>query len=297
VRTVQRLAVHTARVNTGVAYERLIEGVVAAIGAAAGVQTLELRTRARIAGATMTHEVDVWWRFRAGDRDRSVWISCKDWANPVGNGALWEFVGKLDDIRPRPHGVFVVRRRLQASALKVARAHGITAWEVREPTDEDWEGRLHTINTTLVLSAPEQQIEVHVPVDSDHGSEEHGLTAPRQVQVLDQRGRPSGRLADLIRELTATAPPGMATDWEERRRDFDPSITLVHEDGRRQLVAALIVRTRWHTMRREIRVGGPETISLIIRDALTDDMSIVQQGQRARLDPVSGQLLGQDSSE
>lgn len=281
--------------NTGVAYEDLIESVVAAIGATRVVTTLELRTRHQIAGRTMVHEVDVWWRFQVGDRERCVWVSCKDWNGPVGNGAMWEFAGKLDDIDPRPHGVFVVRNRLQSGALKVAAAHGITTWEVREPTEKDWDGRIHTIVLTLAMSHPERELEiVHATPTVDERIEtEQRLLWTNEVRVVAADGTELGLLNKVMDGFMPIAPLGEETDWETTTRSFEPPARLVHEDGATQPVSALVMRTRWLVARQEIRIGGPEEVLLVIRDALGDGMSVIRTGMRARADDVTSQLLGE----
>ena len=278
--------------NLGVAYEQLVRGVVAAIGVTADVETLELTTRAPVKGRTMTHEADVWWRFRAGDRERSVWVTCKDWQRAVPNGAMWEFAGKLRDIDPRPHGVFVVRNRLQAGALKAASANGITAWEVRDPAEEDWEGRAQKTVTTLVRSVPQRKLRITYQTrDGVISATEERVVRADEVHLVAADGDDLGSLHALMDALTPTAPLGEETDWTTRTRWFDPPAQLHYDDSPGMPVSAVEVRSRWVVTRHQIRTGT-EDVALIIRDALGDGMSVIREGIRARADDVAGQLLG-----
>lgn len=281
--------------NDGSDYEDLIQGVVAAISASLDVETLALETRQRIPGRTMVHEVDVWWRFRRKRQIRSVWITCKDWGRAVGNGAMWEFAGKLDDIEPRPHGVFVVRNRLQSGALKVAAAHGITAWEIRPPTEDDWDGRIRGTGLTLALSVPQREVHIRT-IDSSVAdvTTTVGIVSAVDVQVTDADGTSIGSLHDLMVGLTPQAEPGQETLWTSQTRTFDPPARLSVPGGGTQILTEVEVKSRWVVAHRKTRLADRTTIPLIIRDALGDGMSVVRHGPRARVDEVTTQLLSSD---
>lgn len=279
-------------VKLGSAYEDRVREVVAAIGTAQGVETLELETRYQVRGRTMLHEVDVWWRFRAGGLERSVWVSCKDWpSRGVDNEAMWAFVGKLNDIEPTPRGVFVVSNRLQSGAVAAAHANGIPAWELRPPTERDWQGRAHTVVIHLKMSTPERELEIqHVSPDVDEMTHvEDRLVRTSDVRVVLQDGQDIGALNEVMDEMMPVAQLGEETDWEETVRRFDPPARLVHPGDRAQPVSALLMRTRWHVAHRQITVGGLGKVALIINDALGDGMSVIDHQMRF----ISGRVLEQ----
>lgn len=278
----------------GSEYEDLVAEVVAAIGQAQGLETVELEVRHSVKGRTMIHEVDVWWRFRAGDLDRTVWFTCKDWKKGVDNEAVWAFLGKLNDIDPPPHGVFVVRNRLQSGAITAAGANGISAWELRPPTERDLKGRVLTIEIDLAVSLPERELEIeHVDPNPAAGV----VTETRSgwsddIRVVLQDGTDIGALSEAMNEMMPVAPLGEETDWEQTVRTFDPPARLVHEGDATRPVSALIMKTRWHVNRSQIRVGGPEKILLIINDALGTGTSVIDHHMRVISGEVARQALG-----
>lgn len=278
----------------GSEYEDLVAEVVAAIGQAQGVETLELEVRHSIQGRTMIHEVDVWWRFRAGDLERTVWFTCKDWRKGVDNEAVWAFLGKLDDIDPPPHGVFVVSNSLQSGGIAAAGANGISAWELRAPTERDLKGRVTTIVIDLAVSLPERELEIE-HVDLKAAGEVLAETRSAwsdDIRVVLEDGTDIGALSDVMNEMMPVAPLREETDWEQTVRTFDPPARLVHEGDATGPVSALIMKTRWHVNRSQIRVGGPEKILLIINDALGTGTSVIDHHMRVISGEVARQALG-----
>ena len=78
-------------------------------------------------------------------------MECKDWSSPVKQETVLAFRSTLDDIPGQPRGIMISRSGFQEGACKVAAHHGINIYELREPREEDFEGRLRAIITTVKL--------------------------------------------------------------------------------------------------------------------------------------------------
>ncbi len=264
--------------NPGSEYEDLLRSIVSVLAANCRVETLELKVRHAIPGKTLDHEADVWWRFRRGTKERSVWISCKDWAesNRVSNEDMAAFAWKRADALGEPHGVFVVRHELQSGALKVAAAEGITVLKIRKPTDKDWEGRVQKIHLTMNAQVP--QIEVEFSFASSAGSSEEEGTVmyvhADEVTLVHDDGA-TDQLARLIERSLNPPPLKEESDWAVTTTNFDPPVVARLSTGDVGPIEAVHVRQRWTHITRESVMDGSETVELIVADALGEDISLL----------------------
>jgi len=111
-------------------------------------------------GKTTSHEIDVYWEFFLGGIKYITLIQAKDWESKVPQGEMLKFKSVIDDIPGQPRGIFVTKTGYQPSAIDVARAHGILVYELREPTNKDWEGKVKTIVLHLQFYIPKTAIEI-----------------------------------------------------------------------------------------------------------------------------------------
>lgn len=203
----------------GSEYELLTKRLLESLGAQTIVETIELsplkKFRGEKTGAQLT--IDIWWQFRIGDRVDSLAFQCKDWAYPIKQEHVYAFKGVLDDLPGSPRGVMVTKTRYQKGARTVAKAHGITILELREPTEADWEGRVKDIYITLGMAHLDvQNFSLIVPEEHPESPEAvpAGLSALIGDVVLEnEEGQSVMGLADVIK---SHVPEGFdETSWEK----------------------------------------------------------------------------------
>lgn len=136
--------------NTGISYETLTKYIFQEILEQDQVKTIQVQHDVTIQGKTILHQIDVYWEFEVGGIKYITIVQAKDWQYPVNQGELLKFKGILDDLPGQPKGIFVTRTGYQSGAKEFAERNGIILYELREPTQEDWEGRVKTIIIDLI---------------------------------------------------------------------------------------------------------------------------------------------------
>lgn len=142
--------------NTGISYEKITKTIYENALRAQGVRNLEIKHNEHIQGQTVTHQIDVYWRFEVAGVFYQTLVQCKDWKNPVSQGDVFTFKCVLDDIPGQPRGIIMTRTGYQAGAKAYAAAHGIKTYTLREPTtDGDWQGLVREIIINVQMTAPQ----------------------------------------------------------------------------------------------------------------------------------------------
>jgi len=141
--------------NTGKAYELFARDVFQAILKLKGIKNIEVKPSQDVAGTTLDeegnpigHEIDVHWEFELDGKIYKTLIQAKDWVNRVKKGQMIEFDGIIQDI-PQSSGIFVAKSGFQSGAISWAKAKGIEAAELREPTPEELQNRIQHIRITF----------------------------------------------------------------------------------------------------------------------------------------------------
>jgi Restriction endonuclease len=128
--------------NTGKPYESLAQQVFNEIANQDAVKTIQVQRDVVLQGLRTQHQIDVYWEFEFGGISYCNVVEAKDWGRPVDQGEVIQFKGVLDDLPNQPRGIFVTRTGFQSGAIEFAKKEGIILYELREPTDADWEGRV-----------------------------------------------------------------------------------------------------------------------------------------------------------
>lgn len=95
-------------------------------------RNLDVNHNTTIKGRSTPHQIDVSWKFQAGDIGHLVIVEVKRRKGPAKKGDLLLFQSVLSDIPGQPRGTFVSETGYQKGALEVAEAAGIKAYEIRE---------------------------------------------------------------------------------------------------------------------------------------------------------------------
>lgn len=143
-----------SNVARGTEYEKFVQSVYQALLAAQGVDTLDVQNNINLRGNSgCEHQIDVYWEFRLAGQLYRTAIECKSFNKSVNVGRVRDFYGVLVDV-PGLIGVFATQIGYQSGAKLFADHCGISLKEVREPTDEDWAGRVRKIHFNAHLVMP-----------------------------------------------------------------------------------------------------------------------------------------------
>lgn len=148
--------------NTGISYELLTKRIFQDILDQSAVKTISVEHNVPLTGKSASHQIDVYWKFELNGISYETVVQAKDWNQAVSQGALLQFKAVLDDLPGSPVGIFVTRTGYQSGARDYAATHGIKLYELREPTDNDLEGRIKEIHVQMHIQIP--QISQQQPV-------------------------------------------------------------------------------------------------------------------------------------
>lgn len=98
-----------ARKETGIDYELIVKAIYEALLKQDNVNNLDIRHNTIIKGKGTSHQIDVYWKFRAGGVDYETIVQVKKEKNRVSQGDILLFSGVVNDIPGKPKGIFIAR--------------------------------------------------------------------------------------------------------------------------------------------------------------------------------------------
>ena len=135
-------------------YEDTVRHIYAHLGKLDGVEILCSGANCRVTGKSgVNHQIDVLTYHSAGPHSYRTAIECKYLKDKVQKDAVAKLSEILEDARIEK-GIVVSKSGFTKDAVKFAEYKGISLVELREPTDDDWKGRIRDITVN---------IEAHIP--------------------------------------------------------------------------------------------------------------------------------------
>lgn len=141
--------------NTGISYEKLVQHLFSLMLNEKSVKTIDVKQNVTLQGKTTTHQIDVYWEFEMGGIIYKTIVQAKDYNSTVSQDKLLTFAAVLNDLPGQPRGIFITKTGYQKGAKKIAEANGILLYEFRQPTDNDWKGRIKDIKIEMQCIAPD----------------------------------------------------------------------------------------------------------------------------------------------
>ena len=135
-------------------YEDMVTYIYAHLGKLDGVEILCSGENCKETGKSgVDHQIDVLTSHSAGPHSYKTAIECKYWKDKVHKDVVTKLSEILEDAQIEK-GVVVSKSGFTQDAVKFAKYKGINLVELREPTDDDWKGRIRNITVN---------IEAHIP--------------------------------------------------------------------------------------------------------------------------------------
>lgn len=141
--------------NTGIEYEKIVQKVFQSILNQKSVENITVEHDVTLQGKSTTHQIDVYWKFSDGISQYSTIVQAKDYSSRVSQEKLLAFKSVIDDLPERPKGIFVTKTGYQRGAKAYAEANDILLYELRHPTDDDWNGYIRDISIKLTMFTPQ----------------------------------------------------------------------------------------------------------------------------------------------
>ena len=260
--------------NTGVEYEVLVKEIFEQILKynLANLKTLKIEHDVYIKGNLGTHQIDVYWEFEFNGIKYKTVVQAKDWNSNVPQEKILAFNQILQDIPGQPRGIFITKTGYQKGAREIAEKLNIVLYELRKPTDKDWEGKmrdlkiiLHGICPHLISCTPifdKEYLEEYYPDLKNR----YVVCNPMESNIVDFNGQKQCSFMDLLNKLMKVNV-GFNEETEVEKM-FDEPLYLLTEKNDKFKVKGLIIKYIVRKIDNEINIKGDNMVGFILCNVL-----------------------------
>lgn len=260
--------------NTGVEYEVLVKEIFEQILKynLANLKTLKIEHDVYIKGNLGTHQIDVYWEFEFNGIKYKTVVQAKDWNSNVPQEKILAFNQILQDIPGQPRGIFITKTGYQKGAREIAEKINIVLYELRKPTDKDWEGKmrdlkiiLHGICSHLISCTPifdKEYLEEYYPDLKNR----YFVCNPIESNIVDFNGQKQCSFMDLLNKLMKVNV-GFNEETEVEKM-FDEPLYLLTEKNDKFKVKGLIIKYIVRKIDNEINIKGDNMVGFILCNVL-----------------------------
>ena len=260
--------------NTGVEYEVLVKEIFEQILKynLANLKTLKIEHDVYIKGNLGTHQIDVYWEFEFNGIKYKTIVQAKDWNSNVPQEKILAFNQILQDIPGQPRGIFITKTGYQKGAKEIAEKLNIVLYELRKPTDKDWEGKMRDLKIIIHGIFP-NLISCTPVLDKEYMEQYYPnlinailVCNPMESKILDSNGEEQCRFMDLLNKLMK-ANVGF-NEEAEVKKSFDEPLYLLTEKNDKFKIKELIIKYIVRKIEREIYIKGDNLVGFILCNVL-----------------------------
>jgi len=263
--------------DINIEYELLTKEIFETLLKASGI-TVNVQHNVEIQGKAFKHQIDVYWEYQIAGIIHKVAIECKNYNSNVSVAKIRDFYGVLSDIG-NVNGVIVSKVGFQKGAKEFAEFYGINLRELREPTDEDWKGRVKTIQidmnivTTQVknrkfnLDLKWVKENIELPKDGDFSYKISGMAD--EIWIVDSNGNQLKNMYQLDNELPH--------NWEKKedvqhKYEFVDGYLKVEKYGKIKLNSIEYLYDILTGEQKPLIIDGTASAKAILKDAITGEI-------------------------
>lgn len=141
--------------NENTEYELLTKKIYQLLLNYQGFDNIEVKHNIKIKGKSgVEHQIDVFWEFKIADIPHRVAIECKNYNSSITLGRIRDFHSVLQDIG-NVYGIIVTKTAFQSGVMEYAKHHEIGLKLLRNPIEDDWDGRLKRIEIDINIVVPQ----------------------------------------------------------------------------------------------------------------------------------------------
>ncbi len=247
-------------------YEEIVRSIYEKLGSRSGVKILCSGQDCKVTGRSgVEHQVDVLTEHSDGLHSYRTAIECKFWDRRRPKDDVMKLRAILEDAGLQK-GVIVSKLGFTPDAIATARYAHIELVELREPTPDDWKGRIKDIAFNIHMTVPE-------PYDFrldilDSGVATETLSSENidsSTLTIQQPGLPQVTAVELINQMISSANRA-ATEPQLLRREFPTGTTSSALFGDAVCgVVALQFQLRFHHHTETKVLAGADHVAMIMK--------------------------------
>ena len=188
-------------------------------------------------------------------------IECKYWKKRVTRNVVSNLITLLEDTNIEK-GVVVSKEGFTSGAIALAKPRNISLVEMREPNDNDWEGKIKTIHIILRMTSPEFYDFEFVQPPQNSGERVQFTVSGQDLEIREPTKEP--KTLDQIANDAASS----ATSPDQEIDVRFPAGTTMQVSGfdKHAILEAVRFKVRHHVHEREIVIDGDQAIRLIVKE-------------------------------
>jgi hypothetical protein len=247
-------------------YEEIVKSIYERLGAQNGVRVVCYGRDCKVTGKSgVVHQVDVLLEHSDGLHTYRTAVECKYWDRRRPKDDATKLAEILEDAQIHK-GVIVSKLGFTEDAMLFARYKNIELVELRQPTQEDWKGRIKDIHFDLTI---------HIPIATDFRIstiDDNSQSPPMQSQTVDsskliisEPGQPPKTLVTIMNGMIAAADSA-SNEPKLVRHVFSSGTTAKDLFGRPEAkVAAVEFMLKFETRKQSSVSKGEDHVAMIMR--------------------------------
>ena len=277
-------------------YEETVKNIYETLGKNKGIKIICYGNDCKCEGKSgVKHQIDVLFSFSDGIHEYKTAIECKYWNTKVNKDVIMKLIEILDDCKINK-GIVVSKMGFTEDAIKFAENKGIELVELREPTDEDWKGRIRKIEVNMHILNPEI-IDIRFWIDKD-------LIDDKQQELIEKFNKhllhpELSTVYDLNENKTFTLQEIINRFFKEKFSDFkgneereylfefqNAKITIFLFDKELTIpIKGIYIKGILKPYNEKIEIDGEKIISMIMRDIFSGrEYKLLKDGKIMRRD-------------
>ena len=274
----------TVKIMNWKSYEDMVTYIYAHLGKLDGVEILCSGENCKETGKSgVDHQIDVLTSHSAGPHSYKTAIECKYWKDKVHKDVVTKLSEILEDAKIEK-GVVVSKSGFTQDAVKFAKYKGISLVELREPTDDDWKGRIRNITVNIEAHIPnvcgyEFIPDVSSTIESRESYQIDALTSEILVHV------PNGR-TESVHEIVNRELSRRKNSKEEEELHYvefpKGSMLSVPQNTDRIPIKAIQFRSTITIVTEAIEILGKDYVAMIMSCIFENRRYVISQDGNIR---------------
>ncbi len=247
-------------------YEETVKDIYEQLGAA-NIEILGWGSDCKVRGKSgVNHQIDVLTSHSDGIHSYRTAIECKYWKDKVQKDAIAKLSEILEDAQIEK-GVIVSKSGFTQDAQNFAKYKNIALVELREPRDEDWEGRIKDIHLNIHMLVPHiydcELIQERTDKNDKSNPQRFGVR-PSDVLIRKPDGNSTSLQEIINSKLRADAALEGRGDRAYSIPFPDGSSLSVSTNGARTPIKEIRFKVRYSETTEEIQIRGEDYVYMIM---------------------------------
>ncbi|MBB3123299.1 hypothetical protein FHS04_000796 [Mesoflavibacter sabulilitoris] len=271
--------------NVNLEYELLTKEIYETLLNEEGV-TVNVQHNALVKGKAFTHQIDVYWEYKVAGITHKVAIECKNYNSNVSIAKVRDFYAVLVDLGT-VNGIMVSKVGFQKGAKEFAEYYGINLMELRKPNDNDWKGRVKTIELNLSIiktnvkkrkfNLDTEWVDNNIDLTKDFSFELKGMAD--EIWIYDDKGVKIINLHDIENSLPQ--------NWKNESdltyiKEFDQGFLHNDQIGRVKINSIEYVYDVLKGKENPIIIDGTQSAKAILKNAHSGEILFFDKEGRVK---------------